>query len=79
MGKLAFFPAELVRTNELLVLLGDNYFAERTAYQVSCLVSITRTILNTELTCRRVKSSTGDNKVGFSCIALIVTSWFSGA
>ncbi|XP_071480119.1 uncharacterized protein [Diadema antillarum] len=32
-GKLAFMPGKLVHTNEILVLLGDNWFAERSAKQ----------------------------------------------
>ncbi|KAJ2374826.1 hypothetical protein IW150_002884 [Coemansia sp. RSA 2607] len=34
-GPLAFFPGHLIHTNEILVLLGDNYFAERSALQAS--------------------------------------------
>ncbi|KAJ1955334.1 hypothetical protein GGI12_005585 [Dipsacomyces acuminosporus] len=32
-GPLAFFPGKLVHTNEILVLLGDNWFVERSASQ----------------------------------------------
>lgn len=32
-GKAAFFPGRLVHTNEFMVLLGEGYFAERTAKQ----------------------------------------------
>ena len=32
-GKLAFMPGKLVHTNQLLVLLGDNWFVERSAKQ----------------------------------------------
>ncbi|KAJ2780566.1 uri1, prefoldin-like chaperone [Coemansia interrupta] len=34
-GPLAFFPGHLIHTNEILVLLGENYFAERSALQAS--------------------------------------------
>lgn len=34
-GPLAFFPGQLVHTNEILVLLGDNYFVERSALQAA--------------------------------------------
>ena len=34
-GKLAFMPGKLVHTNEILVLLGDNWFAEKSAKE-SC-------------------------------------------
>ncbi|KAK8622399.1 hypothetical protein V6N13_117318 [Hibiscus sabdariffa] len=32
-GKAAFFPGRLIHTNEFLVLLGENYYADRTAKQ----------------------------------------------
>ncbi|KAI8361773.1 hypothetical protein EDC96DRAFT_608917 [Choanephora cucurbitarum] len=32
-GKLAFMPGKIVHTNEILVLLGDQYYAERSAKQ----------------------------------------------
>jgi len=32
---MAFMPGELVHTNEVMVLLGDNYFAERSAMQAA--------------------------------------------
>ncbi|KAF2283242.1 hypothetical protein GH714_043594 [Hevea brasiliensis] len=32
-GKAAFFPGRLIHTNELVVLLGEGYYAERTAKQ----------------------------------------------
>lgn len=32
-GSLAFMPGRLLHTNEILVLLGDNWFAERSAKQ----------------------------------------------
>ncbi|KAI9593589.1 Prefoldin [Syncephalis fuscata] len=32
-GPLAFFPGKIVKTNELLVLLGENWFIERSAAQ----------------------------------------------
>ena len=35
LGKMAFVPGELIHTNEVLVLLGDNYFAERSACQAA--------------------------------------------
>ncbi|ORX70531.1 hypothetical protein DL89DRAFT_266742 [Linderina pennispora] len=36
-GPLAFFPGSLVHTNEILVLLGDNYFVERSAMQAAMI------------------------------------------
>jgi hypothetical protein len=35
MGKKAFMPGQIVHTNEILVLLGDNWFAERSAKQAT--------------------------------------------
>ncbi|KAJ1736102.1 hypothetical protein LPJ61_000152 [Coemansia biformis] len=34
-GPLAFFPGKLINTNEILVLLGDNWFVERSAKQAA--------------------------------------------
>ncbi|KAJ2472175.1 hypothetical protein EV174_005862, partial [Coemansia sp. RSA 2320] len=36
-GPLAFFPGKLVHTNEILVLLGDNWFVERSAKQAAAI------------------------------------------
>ncbi len=38
LGKKAFMPGRLVHTNEVLVLLGDNWFAERSARQAAEMV-----------------------------------------
>jgi len=35
LGPMAFMPGELVHTNEIMVLLGDNYFAERSGTQAT--------------------------------------------
>ena len=32
-GPMAFMPGKLVHTNEVLVLLGENYFVQRSAYE----------------------------------------------
>lgn len=32
-GSVAFMPGKLIHTNEIMVLLGDNWFAERSASQ----------------------------------------------
>lgn len=34
----AFFPGKIVHTNEIMVLLGENYFAERSASQAKQIV-----------------------------------------
>ena len=36
-GKMAFFPGTLRHTNEIMVLLGDNYFVERSADQAAAI------------------------------------------
>eukprot|EP00039_Didymoeca_costata_P003274 m.66529 g.66529 ORF g.66529 m.66529 type:complete len:164 (-) comp11813_c0_seq4:890-1381(-) len=38
-GSKAFFPGELIHTNELMVLLGDGYFVERSAKQTLEIIS----------------------------------------
>ncbi|KAK8722503.1 hypothetical protein OTU49_012246 [Cherax quadricarinatus] len=37
-GSMAFMPGRLIHTNEILVLLGDNWFADRSAKQASDIV-----------------------------------------
>ena len=37
LGKLALFPGQLRHTNEIMVLLGDNYFALRSASQAAAI------------------------------------------
>lgn len=36
-GKKAFMPGQIVHTNEIMVLLGDNWFAERSAKQAQAI------------------------------------------
>lgn len=38
-GSVAFMPGKLVHTNEIMVLLGDNWFAERSASQALEIVA----------------------------------------
>ena len=47
-GQKAFMPGQLVHTNEILVLLGDNWFVDRSAKQAGEIVQ------------RRVKGSRHD-------------------
>ncbi|KAJ1966818.1 hypothetical protein IWQ62_002233, partial [Dispira parvispora] len=37
-GPLAFFPGKLIHTNEIMVLLGDNWFVERSSKQANAIV-----------------------------------------
>lgn len=39
LGDLAFMPGELIHTNEILVLLGENYFVEKSAHQAQELAT----------------------------------------
>ncbi|KAG0257768.1 uri1, prefoldin-like chaperone [Actinomortierella ambigua] len=38
LGSLAFMPGQLIHTNEVLVMLGDNWFVDRSAHQASEIV-----------------------------------------
>ena len=38
-GSLAFMPGRLIHTNEIMVLLGDNWFTERSAKQAAQIVT----------------------------------------
>jgi len=38
-GKMAFFPGQIIHTNEIFVLLGENYFVWRSASQASEIIS----------------------------------------
>lgn len=48
-GKAAFFPGRLVHTNELMVLLGERYFAERSAKQTIQFLARRGEYLNSKL------------------------------
>ncbi|RKP37070.1 hypothetical protein BJ085DRAFT_27451 [Dimargaris cristalligena] len=39
MGPLAFMPGSIVHTNEVMVLLGDNWFVERSAHQAQAIAT----------------------------------------
>lgn len=39
LGKLAYMPGKLVHTNEVLALLGDNWFAETSAKHAAEIVA----------------------------------------
>ena len=51
LGQMAFMPGELVHTNEVLVLLGDNYFAEQSAAQATAImqrrIGVIETVIST--------------------------------
>ncbi|XP_010522601.1 PREDICTED: RNA polymerase II subunit 5-mediating protein homolog isoform X2 [Tarenaya hassleriana] len=48
-GKLAFFPGRLIHTNEFLLLLGENYYAERTSKQTVDVLKRREKTLNSQL------------------------------
>eukprot|EP00035_Acanthoeca_spectabilis_P030605 m.10100 g.10100 ORF g.10100 m.10100 type:complete len:424 (-) comp4270_c0_seq1:1348-2619(-) len=56
-GTKAFMPGELVHTNELMVLLGENYFAERSAKQAGEIAARRREVAssNHQLACREME------------------------
>ena len=37
-GNLAFMPGKIIHTNEVLVMLGDNWFVDRSAVQAAEIV-----------------------------------------
>ncbi|KAG0185141.1 uri1, prefoldin-like chaperone [Apophysomyces sp. BC1034] len=47
--KLAFMPGRLIHTNEILVLLGDQYYAERSAKQALAIVERRNELVNENL------------------------------
>ncbi|KAL9559712.1 hypothetical protein MBANPS3_000282 [Mucor bainieri] len=49
MGKLAFMPGKLIHTNEILVLLGDQYYAERSAKQAVEILGRRRQVVDENL------------------------------
>ena len=54
-GPLALMPGNLIHTNEIMVLLGDNWFAERSATQA---VDIAKRRLKSKSTCRNAHALT---------------------
>mmetsp|Transcript_46189 Transcript_46189/g.147803 ORF Transcript_46189/g.147803 Transcript_46189/m.147803 type:complete len:157 (-) Transcript_46189:211-681(-) len=48
-GKVAFFPGELIHTNELLVHLGDSYYVEASAMQAGGIIDRRRTFLGDKI------------------------------
>ncbi|KAJ2497439.1 uri1, prefoldin-like chaperone [Coemansia sp. RSA 1972] len=50
MGPLAFFPGSLINTNEILVLLGDNWFVERSAAQAVEIASRREQFVDAKIT-----------------------------
>ncbi|KAH7435962.1 hypothetical protein KP509_06G085700 [Ceratopteris richardii] len=57
-GKAAFFPGKLVHTNEFLVLLGEGYYAECSAFKTLEILSRRENLLSSQIT--GVKSQLAD-------------------
>ncbi|KAI9484070.1 MAG: hypothetical protein EXX96DRAFT_648724 [Benjaminiella poitrasii] len=49
LGKLAFMPGKIIHTNEILVLLGDRYYAERSAKQALEILGRRREVVTENL------------------------------
>ena len=49
MGKLAFMPGKIIHTNEILVLLGEQYYAERSAKQAIDILGRRRQVVTENL------------------------------
>ncbi|KAI8985309.1 hypothetical protein BDB01DRAFT_896422 [Pilobolus umbonatus] len=48
-GKVAFMPGKLIHTNEILVLLGDKYYAERSAKQALDIIQRRKQFVDSQL------------------------------
>ena len=65
-GKLAFMPGRLVHTNEVLVLLGDNWFAERSAKQAAGIVDRRMQAVDEQLTQLAAQKKLLDPRIRFT-------------
>ncbi|KAJ8303397.1 hypothetical protein KUTeg_019793 [Tegillarca granosa] len=65
-GSLAFMPGKLVHTNEIMVLLGDNWFVERSAKQAAAIVDRRIKSVNTELEALQKQRSLFEPRIDFT-------------
>lgn len=65
-GSLAFMPGKLVHTNEITVLLGDNWFVERSAKQAAAIVDRRLKSVNTELEALQKQRSLFEPRISFT-------------
>ncbi|ORY96674.1 hypothetical protein BCR43DRAFT_492078 [Syncephalastrum racemosum] len=63
MGKLAFMPGKLIHTNEITVLLGDQYYAERSAKQALEILSRRKKVVEESLSIAEAELNALTNKV----------------
>ncbi|GAB1599015.1 unconventional prefoldin RPB5 interactor-like [Argonauta hians] len=65
-GQKAFMPGQLVHTNEILVLLGDNWFTERSAKQASNVVKRRIKSIDTQIEELELQRNLIVNRTGFT-------------
>lgn len=65
-GPMAFMPGQLVHTNEILVLLGDNWFAERSAKQAAEIVTRRKKAIEKQLSDLRLQKNLLINRTSFT-------------
>ncbi|XP_078607139.1 uncharacterized protein LOC144879498 isoform X2 [Branchiostoma floridae x Branchiostoma japonicum] len=65
-GSLAFMPGHLVHTNEVLVLLGDNWFVERSAKQACEIIERRRKRIDNTLKDLRKELGLLESRVGYT-------------
>ncbi|KAJ2448652.1 hypothetical protein EV183_005322 [Coemansia sp. RSA 2336] len=49
LGPLAFYPGKLIHTNEILVMLGDNWFVEQSAWQAQQIAARRESLVDAKL------------------------------
>ncbi|KAI7892258.1 uncharacterized protein EV154DRAFT_505348 [Mucor mucedo] len=64
LGKLAFMPGKLIHTNEILVLLGDQYYAERSAKQAIDILGRRREVVHENLRLAEAQLNSFKQKTG---------------
>ncbi|KAI8972032.1 hypothetical protein BDF20DRAFT_716322 [Mycotypha africana] len=62
MGPLAFMPGKIIHTNEILVLLGDKYYAERTAKQAMEIVGRRKEVVEESLRLVKAQLNSAETK-----------------
>ncbi|XP_073234238.1 uncharacterized protein [Porites lutea] len=65
-GSMAFMPGKLVHTNEITVLLGDNWFAERSASQAVEIVARRKKYLETNIAGLNADIESFDARIKFA-------------
>ncbi|XP_038067005.1 unconventional prefoldin RPB5 interactor-like [Patiria miniata] len=65
-GPVAFMPGQIVHTNEIMVLLGDNWFAERSAKQACEIIDRRKEHLNSMLSDLAKQRHLLESRLGFT-------------